>query len=428
MKKTIFSQDQVFWYLQRPHDSVPLRTDITVDVAIIGGGMAGLSAAQACASKGKKVALLEAFYCGAGASGKSSGFITPNAELSLSDFIALHGQQGATTIWKHIEAGVEHIRKNIIDHQFACDYTAEDSLEVANSTWALRKLREEHESLVELGFKTDFYTKETLPSVLGSTAYCGGVTYPGTFGINAYAYCRQLKEVLSKQGVMIYEETPALAYDAHKVTTLHGKVRADHIIVCVDRFLPSFGTLTKEVYHVQNFLMISQPLDDAELKAMFPSNTMMVWDSDLLYSFYRISAKRLLLGGGSLFMAYNRYASHQSSYNYHKLTGYIKKKFPQLTLQFEQMWPGLIGVSKDIAPIAGRDKTRPSIYYIAAAAGLPIATMLGIYCADHIVDGSDELKDYFSPYRSFPINRGLQTVLGTKLSFALSNFLTLKVW
>jgi gamma-glutamylputrescine oxidase len=426
MKKTIFSQDQVFWYLKRPHTEC-LRTDLSVDVAIIGGGMAGLSAAQSFAKKGKKVLLLEAYYCGAGASGKSSGFITPNSELGLADFIRLHGELGARMIWSHIESGVEHIRKNIKEYNLECDYNEEDSLEVANSRWSLKKIREEHESLIKLGFKTNFFSQEQLSSILSSKAYFGGVTYPGTFGINAFKYCQQMKDILVKEGVTIYEETPVLEFTDHEIITLHAKVKADFIVVCTDRFTPNFNRLTKEIYHIQNFLMISQQLKEHEIRALFPNKNHMVWDSDLLYSYYRISANRLLLGGGSLLMAYNKYEVHQSLYNYHKLTKYFQKKFPQITIQFEQIWPGMIGLSKDIAPIAGPDKKSPSIYYIAAAAGLPIAAMLGNYSAAHLVDGSDELKDYFSPYRSFLINKWLQTIIGTKLSFALSNFVTLKI-
>ncbi len=425
MKKTIFSQDQVFWYLNRPKSEC-LRTNISADVAIIGGGMAGLSAAQAFAQKGKKVLLLEAFYCGAGASGKSSGFVTPNSELGLADFIRLHGEAGARMIWNHIESGVEHIRKNILQYNLECDYSAEDSLEVANSKYALKKIRAEHESLVNLGFKTKFYSQEELSSILGSKEYFGGVTYPGTFGINGYKYCQHMKNVLREQGVIIYEETPVLDFTDHEINTLHATVNADYIVVCTDRFIPNFGRLTKEIYHMQNFLMISQPLKQHEIKTIFPDKNLMVWDSDLLYTYYRINADRLLLGGGSLLMAYNHYEVHESNYNYRKLTRYFQKKFPQITFQFEHIWPGLIGISKDIAPIAGRDKNSKSIYYIAAAAGLPISAMLGSYSADHLIDGSEDLKDYFSPYRSFAINRGLQTILGTKLSFALSNFLTLK--
>jgi glycine/D-amino acid oxidase-like deaminating enzyme len=109
---------------------------------------------------------------------------------------------------------------------------------------------------------------------------------------------------------------------------------------------------------------------------------------------------------------------------YKKLTNYINRIFPDLNIHFEQMWPGLIGVSKDICPLAGPDKDTKSIYYIGAAAGLPIAAMLGNYSADYILDGADTLKNYFSPYRKFPMSGALQTVIGTKLTFAISNWLS----
>src|SRR5690348_5683120 len=146
-RNTVFPQDQNFWYLKRD-DITPLRTNKETDVVIIGGGMAGLTAAHAFAKKGKKVILLEAFYCGAGASGKSSGFITPNGELSLSEFIARYGTEGGKTIWDAIEKhGVEHIRSTIKQYQIACDYAEEDSLEVASTEGDVSIILKEAENL-----------------------------------------------------------------------------------------------------------------------------------------------------------------------------------------------------------------------------------------------------------------------------------------
>lgn len=102
----------------------------------------------------------------------------------------------------------------------------------------------------------------------------------------------------------------------------------------------------------------------------------------------------------------------------------MQTQFPTLSIQFEYLWPGLIGISKDIMPIAGRDATIPSIYYIGAAAGLPIAAALGNYAAEHIIHGRTDLDRFFNHYRSFPINNYAQAILGRKISFALSNFLT----
>ncbi len=424
VKNTIFPQDQTFWYLKR-EDVQPLRTNKTVDVVVIGGGMAGLTAAQAFAKKGQAVVLLEAYYCGSGASGKSSGFITPNGEISLSGFIKRYGQEGGKRIWDAIEKdGVEHIRRNILEHKLDCDYSEEDSLFVANSEKDVQEVIKEAESLGHCGYSKNYIKKEDLSAFLGSNGYYGAVIYPKSFGISAYKYCQGMKNVLSKAGVEIYEETPALQIDDGVVTTLHASVKAKHIIVCTDRFIPELGKLTQQIYHAQTFLMVSQALEEDQIKAIFPQRKLMVWDTALIYSYFRFTGNRLLVGGGSVLNTYNKQATYHSNYMYRKLTRYIEDKFPNHQLQFEQMWPGLIGLSKDVAPIAGSDKVAKSIYYIGAAAGLPVAAMLANYAADHLIDGSDNLRDYFSPYRHFPISGFAQKVLGSKVSFAVSNWLS----
>jgi len=345
--------------------------------------------------------------------------------VSLAEFVARYGIEGGKTIWDIIEKqGVEYIRSTIKQHQIACDYNEEDSLIVASTQSAVKDLLQEADYLAKFGYSTTFIKKEDLPSVLGSQRYYGATVYTNSFGINAYNYCQAMKDILRKQGVEIYEETPVLELKHNQVISLHATVRADYVVVCADRFIPQLGKLAQEIYHVQNFLLASEVLTHEVIKKIFPQRKLMVWDTDLIYQFYRMTGDRLLIGGGSVWNAYDKQASCHNHYMYNKLAAYIKNTFPEHLIQFEHMWTGLIGVSKDIAPIFGRDREVSSIYYIGAAAGLPLAAMLGNYCADHILDGDDRLRDYFSPYRKFPIGGMVQKLLGTKLSFALSNWLT----
>lgn len=428
MQKTVFPQDENFWYLKRP-DVQPLRINREADVVVIGGGMAGITAAQAFAQKGKKVILLEAYYCGAGASGKSSGFIVQNGEVSLSEFVRRYGAEGGKTIWSAIEkTGLEHIRNTIKRYKIDCDYVEEDALEVASTEKDLAGIIQEAENLARFGFSSRFIKKEDVPELVGSTKYYGGVTYEKSFGINAYKYCQAMKTILSEQGVEMYEETPALSLEKHRVTTLHAHVKADTIVVCADRFIPSLGKLTQEIYHVQNFLLVSQALTEQEIRTMFPQKKIMVFDTEPVYNFYRMTGDRLLLGGGAARFAYDEHASYHNDYMYKKLTKYAADTFSHQAFQFEQLWPGLIGISKDIAPVAGRDKDEKYIYYIGAAAGLTLAAMLGNYCADHMIDGADTLQDYFSPYRTFPIGGLLQSIVGTKHAFSYSHRHPLKTY
>ncbi len=421
--KIVMPQDQVFWSLKYPL-APACRENITTDVAIIGGGMAGLAAAQAFRKHGKKVVLLEQNYCGAGATGKSSGFITPNAELSFTDFSKRYNPEKAHQIWDFITSGVTDIRNNIQQANFHCDYVPQDTLMVANNYSALKKLEIEYHNLAKFGYQTNFYNQATVQQYLGSKSYLGGVSYEQTFSINGYLYCQALKQQLQKFGVTIFEETMVTKLSDHVLTTPHAQITADYIVVCTDRFMPELNLLNQAVYHAQTFLMISEPLTANQAQTIFPKEKLLVWDSDLVYSYFRLTSdQRLLLGGSSLLKTYATNPEHDSKFMYKKLTNYLATKFPGLNIQFKQMWPGLIGLSKDIAPLAGRDQNRPFLYYITASAGLPIAAALGRYSAENLLTNNTDLDDYFSPYRPCLINGPLQSLLGTKLSFALSNML-----
>ncbi len=418
---TWMPQDQTYWYLNRKAEP-GCHENITTDVVIIGGGMAGLSAAQAWSKRGKKVVVLEQYYCGSGATGKSSGFVTPNAELSFTDFSKRYNFEIAHAIWDFITSGVDDIRNNIKQHSFACEYAPQDTLMVAATKNEFKTLEIEHQNLAKFGYKTALYTQDTVRKSIASDGYFGGVSYEETFGINGYLYCQEMKKQLQKTGVMIFEDTAVIAINDHMVTTPHAQIVADYIVVCTDHFMPELGLLKQDVYHAQTFLMISEQLTDGQKEAIFPEKNLLVWDSELVYNYFRITPdNRLLLGGGTVLTTYASNPDHDNKRVFNKLTGYFTTKFPGLNIQFKQMWPGLIGISKDIAPIAGRDKDKPYLYYISAAAGLPIAAALGRYSAESLLEGKSDLDSYFSPYRSFPIGGILQSILGTKLSFALCN-------
>lgn len=419
----VLPQDQVFWYLNST-PVTPLMHDITTDVLIVGGGMAGVTAAQAFHAKGYKVVLIEKNYCGAGASGKSSGFITPDSELSLFELTRMFGAEMGKKLWKLIGSGVDTIRNNIEHYRIDCDYQIQDTLILANSSRAFNTdIQKEYNNRQQAGYPSTLYTRNELCSVIGSDAYQGGVSYGGTFGIRAYNYCLGMKKVLQESGVLIYEETPAIAIQEKMVKTPRATIRAEHIIVCTDRFEPAASLLWDKVYHVQTFLMLSAPLTDSQIKKIFPSKPFMVWDTDMIYQYYRITGdNRLMLGGSDLLYTYAKHESHGNHRVAKQLMRYIQTKFPSVSIEFEYMWPGLIGISKDVFPIAGFDCTMPSVYYIVGACGLPFAAALATHCADRIINNNTEFDSYFSPYRSSMLGPIAQTFLGTRLTFALSNF------
>ncbi len=422
--KSAMPIQQVYWYINKPLNP-PLKENITVDVLIIGGGMAGLSAAQAFHEKGLRVALIEKNFCGAGASGKSSGFITPDSEFALHNLIDFYGNEVGKRLWEFSSNGVALIEKNIHQHKISCDYQKQNTLVIASSHHAFNSsIKAEYQARKQFNYAATLYEKDRVPSILGSSSYYGAIEYPDTFGIHAYAYCQEMKTILTNAGVLLYEDTPLTSFTTNGAQTPHATITADKVIVCIDRFINDYAKLLSQVYHVQTFLMMSEPVSDQVINALFPARKFMVWDTNLIYNYFRCTGdNRLMLGGARLLSTYAPREHYHNKKIIKKLSSYFKKSFPQVDIQFNYIWPGLIGITKDIMPIAGPDKQHPHIYYISGAAGLPWAAALGVYSAQHILENRTDLDVVFSPERHFALGSCAQKLLGTPLTFALCNFM-----
>lgn len=416
-------QEQVYWYTRRsPHDVRSLSGDVRADVVVVGGGVAGLSCAQRLLAAGLSVAVVESDFCGAGASGKSSGFVTPASEIQLASLISTHGPVEARRIWEFVSSGVEAIRSNVLEQDFDCEYQVQDSLFAGNEASGWRAVQQEHHARVELGYPSRLYDATTLEDVLPTTRYSGAMRFGATFSIDAFAYCQELRDLLEARGAAIYEASRVTRLRREGVQTAGGSVQAERVVVCTDRFIPDLGALQSDIYHVQTFLAVSAPLSDSVVQRLFPTGLAMTWDSDLIYHYFRmIGRDRILLGGGDLLHTYARSPARDLAPFARRALDYFHAKFPNVALNIEYVWPGMLGVSKDLLPVMGRDRTLDTIWYAGAATGLPWAAALGIYAAERILSGRSDFDRAFSPERKFVIGRRLQGLLSTPLAYAVSH-------
>jgi gamma-glutamylputrescine oxidase len=389
---------------------------------VVGGGVAGLACAQALNGQGRQVVLLEKEICGAGASGRSSGFITPDSEMELSELVRTRGPERAKRLWEFVVSGVDAIRENIERYDIDCDFQVQDSLFLANSPKGASRVSDEHDARTRIGYDSTLYDATTIRSVLGSDECCGGVRYPGTFGINAYLYCLAMRDVLRESGVVIHEHSGVTEIAEGRVKANGFSVRADAVVLCVDRFLPELGLLQNAVYHTQTFLAVSAPLTDAEVSAIFPERPLMVWDSDLIYSYFRLTGdNRLLLGASSARYIYARKQRAMAQPILRKMRAFVRRRFPQTPVDIEYCWSGLIGVSKDLLPLVAQDSARPTIQYVSGATGLAWAAALGRYVAEKLESNRSDFDNEFDPRRHFAIGPDLQRFIGKRNAFALSH-------
>lgn len=423
MKTRADTGASVFWRAkQAPENARALRTRTATDVVIVGGGAAGLSCAQRLIDAGRSVVLLERELCGAGASGKSSGFVTPASEIELRSLVAHRGPDEARRLWSFVSSGVAGMRETIRTNALACDERVQDSFFVATDEAGWRDAQDEHRARSQLGYESRLYARDEVADVLHTSRYFGAVRYGDTFGIDPLAFCRMLRDALAQRGADIYENSAATCIRADGVDTAAGSVDARHVVVCTDRFLPELGAMRDEIDHVQTFLGVSRPLGEAQLRSVFRDERVMVWDSELIYSYFRpIEGTRVLIGGGDLRYTYARAMCKDTTHIARRLLDRFRRSFPSVTLELEHVWSGMLGVSKDLLPVMGPDPVHASVWYTGAATGLPWAFALGQYAAERILDGRSDLDDAFSRRRSFPIGRAAQKLLSKPLSFAISH-------
>ena len=390
--------------------------------------MAGIMAALRLARGGRRVVLLERNILGGSSTGRSAGFLTPDSELELSQILRRYGKERARDLWDAPVRGIELIVGVVREQDIVCDLQSQDSLFVGNGRRGWKDAQAEVEARARLGYPQTLYDRDQLPSILGSTAYYGGIRYPGTYGIDALLFAQGVKSVLLDLGVQIFESTEAVELSDRTVRTHLGSVTADQVVFCIDKPAASLTRYQRQVFHAQTFLAVSEPLGDHEVRRLFPSGApLQCWDSDLVYTYWRLTGdQRLLVGGGSALTTFSLHAVTLPGVM-ERVIRRFKRKFPYLqSLEFIQYWPGLIDTTRDLLPTVLRDEAHPHVHWVLGCVGLPWAAFCGDFVGRVILDRAEKDEEryyrYFSPRRPFLIPTWVEPMTGKPAVFALNNW------
>ena len=404
----------------------PLRGEVKAEVAIVGGGASGLAAALALAKQGVNTVLLDRNICGGSSTGKSAGFLTPDSELELAQLLRRFGTKGARDLWEAALKGIEIMLGAVREFDIRCDLRKQDSLFVGRGSAGWKYVEEEAKVRKDFGYPGTLYDRRELPKALGSEGFAGGIRYPGTYGVNPLLYAQGLKHGLLQLGVKVFEASEVEELDGHTVRTHLGSVTADHIIFCADKPKPRVTRYSWNVYHAQTFLGITEPVEDSDISRMFPDGPLQCWDSDLIYSYWRLTGDgRLLLGGGSLMTTFSR-RDVTTPAVIEKVIRRFREKFPYVSkLDFIQYWPGRIDMTRDLLPTVVRDPKRPWVHHVLGCVGLPWATFCGDFAARAALDKADKDERryyrYFSSRRPFLLPIWLEKIVGKRIVFSLNN-------
>ena len=283
-----------------------LKVNIKTDCLVIGAGFTGLHAALRLVNSGKKVIILEKTVCGGGASGQSAGFLTPESEKDIDQLISLYGEKKAKMLHDIPRKGVQLIVNNAKKHRFSCDLRKQDTLYLAYRKSHEKWLREEARIRKDSGNPYKIYNQNGLKRIHPAKNYSMGLRYPGSYGINSFAYCQEMKNLLLKEGVKIFEGSEVHKIIGNTAKTHLGSVTAKNILICIDKMKSEFNEdVSKKVYHYQTYLAVSEPLSKKEVKSLFPKGELMCWDTRIIYLHYRLVEGRGVYGSCALIIHYH---------------------------------------------------------------------------------------------------------------------------
>ena len=406
-------------------DCPPLRGNVKCECLVIGGGFTGLHAALKLIESGKDVVLLEKGVCGGSSSGQSAGFLTPESEEDMRQIITRYGQEKAKVIYNIPLNGVKMIVNNAKRYKFNCDLRKQDSFYFATIKRDIKHIKEEAEFREEEGLPYELFDKATLKNVHPGKNYRIGLKYPGSYGINPFSYCLEMKNLLLKKGVRIYENSEVLKIQENRAETHLGSVKADNILICIDKLKKEIDeSMEKKYYHMQTYLAISEPLNEKELKSVFPKEEMMCWDTKLIYIHYRIvEGNRILVGGSSVWATYSGRHLHNPRV-IQRFIDKLKDNFPGIKdVKFQYYWSGKLDITKDLVPVVDYDPKNKSIQYVIGCAGLNWAAYCGDYAARRAINPkkAEDLSDFLGAGRESTFSKLSQKLFGKKISFAVSN-------
>jgi gamma-glutamylputrescine oxidase len=379
-----------------------LAGETECDVCVIGGGIAGSSAALHLAERGYRVVLLEDKRIGWGASGRSGGQAIFGLACGQEKIEKSLGADDARKVFHVTLEGLDLIRSLIAKYSIACDWQP-GQMHVAIKPRQYDELARWVDELAAIGYRSPrFVDRNEIRSLIASERYLGGLYDPNSGHLHPLNYTLGIAAAAASKGVRIYEGTRALEFkDGAKVTlrTAQGLVRASHLVICANAYVDGLSPrLDSRIMPVLTYIVATERLGPERAGALLPKNTA-VTDINWILDYFRRSADdRLLFGGRVSYSGYDPLNTENAT------RARMLHVFPQLAdARIEYSWGGFVDITLSRAPDFGR--LAPNVYYLQGFSGhgIVLTGIAGKLVAEAVA-GTAERFDVFAriPHAPFP--------------------------
>lgn len=381
---------------------------VDCDVAIVGGGLAGLSAALELAQRGLSVRVLEAGTVGGGASGRNGGQAIHGLACDMPVIEAQLGMDDARRVFAVTIEALELIQHRIAAHGIACDWQ-DGFLAVATSARKAGKLEAWAQRMASLySYPMRSIAGGDIRHWVASPRYHGGVHDPRSGHLHPLKYTLGIARAATQAGAVLHEGCEVRAIDAGPLTRLRtsrGEVRARQVLLACNVHLGGLApALAQRIMPVGTYIACTERLEPGLAASLIPSRSA-VCDTDVVLDYFRPTADDRLLFGGRV-----SYSTLTPAGLAHTMRQRIVRTFPQLArARVEHAWGGLVDITMNRAPDFGRLPAgrggAGNIYYLQGFSGhgLALTGMAGRLVAQAMVGeaGGFELFSRLK-HRAFP--------------------------
>ena len=359
--------------LPPPATPPPHRTE----VAIVGGGYTGLSAARTLARHGVAVAVLERHRVGWGASGRNGGFVLPGFQPEAAWLTRRYGVERARALFAASLEAIEFLERLIAEEAIACGYVRRGALTLAARPGHLRDLERTRRLLRDrFGHETTLLGRGELRDEIASPRYHGGLLDMAAGCLHPVRYCEGLAAAAVRAGAVIVEGVEVLGVKCSPgkatLATSCGPLEAAEVLVATNGYTgAAFPGLRRRVVPIGSYIVATARLEASVARGLLPGARVLSDTWHLLHYFRLSDDGRLMFGGRASFTPTTVERSADI------LAAAMREVFPSLgAVPIEFGWAGNVAFTRDRMPHAGRlDGVHYALGY--AGHGVALSTWLG---------------------------------------------------
>ncbi|WP_144057842.1 FAD-dependent oxidoreductase [Novipirellula maiorica] len=361
-----------------------LSSTHTSDVAVVGGGITGLSVALELLHRGFSVAVYEASIIGGGTTGGSTGHLDAHPEIGCGELLSKLGETGGREYVQLRQAAIA-----AIEHRAAndCDVTRVPGYYYSEHADDASSLRDECEAAARLGLPVEWCDKPPLP-------YASvGFRIDSMARMDSMAYLRRLTDLVVEAGGKIFEKSIArvsLEEQTRELPIGDGTAHFDHLVLAAhcnksDSMLLDIETPAYQSYAL--LAVVTNPPEDG-----------LFWDNSDPYFYIRrwgsASANKIIVGGCD-----HRTGDGDTQQAQADLEEYVRQRFDVRSI--ESRWSAELFEPTDGLPMIGNVPGKKNVWIATglSGVGLTLGTAAGWLIADQIFRGSSTLQDALSPAR-----------------------------